>query len=71
MSEQPVPVINLEGTPETIGEAHGEALRDAVQEHADRNLEWILSESSVELNEDRLREFWAPFLAANETAIIK
>ena len=62
-----MPVIELEGTPREIGEAHGESLRSLIREHAERQLEWILSQSSVVLDESRLSDLWAPYVAANES----
>jgi isopenicillin-N N-acyltransferase-like protein len=63
-----MPIIELQGTPREIGEAHGESLRPLIREHAERHLEWILSQSSVELDETRLSDLWAPYVAANESS---
>ena len=62
-----VPLVELQGTPTQIGETHGESLRELIREHADRHLQWILTNSSIALTEARLEEMWAPYVAANES----
>jgi isopenicillin-N N-acyltransferase-like protein len=66
MCALPVPLVELRGTPAEIGAAHGELLRDLVREHAERNLEWILSASALRLDEAGLWRLWAPVVTANE-----
>ncbi len=61
-----IQVIELQGTPSSIGEAHGESLRQLIHEHAQRHLEWILTQSSVVMNKTRLFDVLAPYVAANE-----
>jgi len=68
MTNLKFPLLELCGTPTEIGEAHGEALRDLVREHAERNLEWILTQSPASLTEERLRALWVPVIAANRAA---
>ena len=62
-----IPLVELQGTPAEIGEAHGEALRESIREHAQRHLHWILTHSAVAMNESQLWRHWAPFVTANES----
>jgi len=63
-----MPLIEVAGSPTERGEAHGEALRDLVQEHVEQHLAWLLREASVQLTEAGLLELWAPYRVANEQA---
>ena len=62
-----MPMIELQGTPQDMGEAHGESLRELIREHAQRHLEWILAQSSVVMNESQLWNRWSPYVTANES----
>jgi isopenicillin-N N-acyltransferase-like protein len=62
----PIQVLDVEGTPAQMGEAHGEALRDVIRAHAERHQEWLLAAVAMRLDEDGLRALWTPRLVANE-----
>ena len=63
-----IPILVLRGTPAQIGEAHGEALREQVQQHSDAQLSWLLSRSAVSLSEESLWDRWSPQVHCNENA---
>jgi len=62
-----VPILDLSGSPASLGEAHGESLRELIRGHVEQNHEWVLSLSAVPMDERRLSELWAPFIEANES----
>lgn len=63
-----LPVLDLEGTPARIGEAHGEALRERIAAHAECHYQWLMEGAALRLDEAGLRALWAPRLVANESA---
>ena len=66
MSEPDFPILDVSGTPDQIGAAHGEAQRERIREYTERFLEWLLTGSKVSLTEESLWARWAPQLAVNE-----
>jgi isopenicillin-N N-acyltransferase-like protein len=64
----PMQVLGLEGSPTQIGEAHGEALRDAIRAHVERQLDRLLTGTVMRLDEPGLWALWASRLTANEAA---
>jgi isopenicillin-N N-acyltransferase-like protein len=61
-------VLDLEGTPSQIGEAHGEALRDTIQAHVARHYDWLRDSAILRLDEESLHAMWSSRITANEIA---
>ncbi|MBI83939.1 MAG: hypothetical protein CMJ81_12130 [Planctomycetaceae bacterium] len=65
-SHPDIAVLDLEGTPDQIGVAHGEAQREQIRQYTDRFLGWVTSRAAIPLTEQTLWDSWAPQVAVNE-----
>jgi isopenicillin-N N-acyltransferase-like protein len=61
-----IPTLALAGTPAQLGAAHGEALREQVRAHAERFLDYMLTQSATGLTQEKLWSTWSPQVAVNE-----
>lgn len=64
----PMEVLEFAGTPAQVGEAHGEAMREVIGEHAEEHHAWLLANAAVRLDAESLQALWASRLAANQVA---
>jgi isopenicillin-N N-acyltransferase-like protein len=67
-SEHPdIPILDLSGTPEQIGSAHGEAQRPRIRAYVERFLDWLTKTAAISLTEQSLWSRWAVQVAANQS----
>ena len=61
-----LPVLDLYGTPQQMGESHGESRRSEIKEYATVWMEWILNRSAVPLDAEQLWQRWEKQVQFNQ-----
>lgn len=61
-----LPVLDLYGSPQQMGESHGESRRSEINEYATVWMEWILNRSAVPLDADQLWQRWEKQVQFNQ-----